>query len=466
MSPVAPDVESSAVDFRELYAEHFDFVWRNLRNLGVAAAELEDATQDTFVVAYRRQTDYRPAASMRGWLYGILRRIAYRQRRGGGRRAKLLNAIAREPQGGSDLGSPLGLERSVESQEGWRLLQRFLQGLPPPQAEVYALVEIEGLTGSEAGAALGVAPNTVASRLRTARQAFERYAQTLRARQRGLERRLRADAVRGAQPPSPAQRHRVAGLIAAQLGAPSSPWWALPALGRIELFAATVVVGVGGVVATATLVPPPSPSPTVAIASTTEPDVLSSAPPSPSPAIAQEATAELRAATPLSGSSTLAAPRPPVGSSRSLESAGRTGLAPRPSTRGTGAIGAPGAGRAPSQPDTPPDEDILVREARFVRTMRANLSTDPRGLLRHASTYLHRFPAGTLGIEVSVLRVRALCELGRGDEATRAARALDLQVPDSPVTAVAKRGCPQTASISPGSPNPSRRASATEGSGV
>ena len=227
-------------DFSALYAEHLDFVWRNLRALGVPASDVEDATQDTFVVAYRRRDDFHEGASMRGWLYGIARRVAYRQRRGGGRRQRLADAVAREPQV-----SP-SLEEAVAIRAAWAEAMSVLDSLPALQREAYWLTEIEGLTAAAAGAALGVSGNTVSSRLRAARQALDRNAAVRQARAEGALRR----AARSHIEPSASQRRRASAAIVAQLAAP-----VLPLVGAAKLalagVAAAVVVGGGALVATA-----------------------------------------------------------------------------------------------------------------------------------------------------------------------------------------------------------------------
>src|SRR5947208_1656964 len=55
--PAAADVTSQAAPyvptFEELYETHFAFVWRTLRRLGVADAQLDDASQEVYVVVHR-----------------------------------------------------------------------------------------------------------------------------------------------------------------------------------------------------------------------------------------------------------------------------------------------------------------------------------------------------------------------------------------------------------------------------
>src|SRR5262245_54234162 len=72
-------------EFEALYAEHFAFVWRSLRRLGVPAPHLDDAAQDVFIVALRRSHEFRGSSSYRTWLFGIASNVAREQRRKGER---------------------------------------------------------------------------------------------------------------------------------------------------------------------------------------------------------------------------------------------------------------------------------------------------------------------------------------------------------------------------------------------
>src|SRR6187455_2713984 len=93
----ATAVHEAALDleprFSAVYAEHVDYVWTNLRRLGLSGSDLEDAVQETFLVVFRRWDDFRPDGAWHPWLFGIARRVAARHRRGVGRRLRLLAAV-------------------------------------------------------------------------------------------------------------------------------------------------------------------------------------------------------------------------------------------------------------------------------------------------------------------------------------------------------------------------------------
>ena len=69
--------------FEDVYEEHFEFVWRSVRRLGVPEAALDDAVQDVFVVVHRRGSEFEGRSSVRTWLFGIVVHVAraYRRRR-------------------------------------------------------------------------------------------------------------------------------------------------------------------------------------------------------------------------------------------------------------------------------------------------------------------------------------------------------------------------------------------------
>lgn len=391
------DRSATSPDFRDLYRTHFDFVWRNLRALGVPHADLEDATQETFVVAYRRQDAFDPAASIRGWLYGIARRIAFRQRRGGGRRSRLHDAVAREPLANASL------DDGVERRDGWRLLSSFIEGLPAPQRDAFLLLELEGMTAAEAGRAMGVSSNTISSRLRTARAAFDRYVTTLRAREAGLESRLERAALQRSGTPTVSQRRRVAALLAVDLGQ-QAPWAGLSVLKPIA-----AIVGLGVSVSVVALV-----------VGNREPT-----PPSPPAPSRQDTNAEQVVArtSPLPTTPTAASPQTPP-------------LAPRLSPQSPRAVS-----KSTPRPSTPSSTDELAVEAALLRRIRATLDTNAADALRLAQRYEREHPHGSLAIEVHTLRAKALCRMGRDSDARKWAQTTVKASPDGPAAKISRDGC-------------------------
>lgn len=154
--------------FTEIFQEHFPFVWRCLRGLGVSAADLDDMSQEVFVVVHRRLADLEPGRELRPWLYGILRLVAQNHRRGRQRSQQRHHALACEPLPPAE--GPLD---SLQARDAARIVSALLPELEETRREVFLLVELEGLSVPEVASALGLPLNTAYSRLRLARADFK-----------------------------------------------------------------------------------------------------------------------------------------------------------------------------------------------------------------------------------------------------------------------------------------------------
>jgi RNA polymerase sigma-70 factor (ECF subfamily) len=147
--------------FDAVYAEHFAFVWRSLRALGIPTAAIDDAAQDVFVVVYDRLQTYDGRVPMRGWLFGICRNVVRRHRERSARQSPL-----------QLVGRPAPLDEVVQWRETAAIVDRFLDTLDDDHRAVLVLAQLEGYAAPEIADALGVNLNTVYSRLRTARARF------------------------------------------------------------------------------------------------------------------------------------------------------------------------------------------------------------------------------------------------------------------------------------------------------
>lgn len=167
---------ASSPSFSEVYEQHFDFVWRSARRLGVPESSVDDVVQDVFVTVYRRLADFEGRSQLKTWIFGILRHTISDMRRG--QRRKPTSALDQEPADGRGLSPQDAAVRS----EGFKLLHEALASLPEEQREVFVLAELEQLSSPEIASALEVNLNTVYSRLRAARQEFEAALKRLRSR--------------------------------------------------------------------------------------------------------------------------------------------------------------------------------------------------------------------------------------------------------------------------------------------
>jgi len=151
----------------DIYREHFEFVWRSLRRLGVPEHAIEDAAQDVFVVVARRLADFEGRSSLRTWLFGIAIRVVRTRRRSSWRHQRKVDALAREPSPSAD---------PIARQDAQRLLLRLLDELSEDQRATYVLIELEGMTAVEVAEGLGANVNTIYTRLRAARNQLRRAA--------------------------------------------------------------------------------------------------------------------------------------------------------------------------------------------------------------------------------------------------------------------------------------------------
>ncbi|MDI1480083.1 RNA polymerase sigma factor [Polyangium sp. y55x31] len=169
------------MNFRQLYDEHFPFVWRSLRRLGIREADLPDALQDVFLVVHRRLPTFEGRSKVSTWIFGICFRVA-------GDRRKAARVAARR-DGGDELLLDAPDERAdvaaeAERRQGLAQLEALLDELPLDQRAVFTLFELEGMTGEDIAQTLELPLGTVYSRLRLAREAFRRGAARSQARDR------------------------------------------------------------------------------------------------------------------------------------------------------------------------------------------------------------------------------------------------------------------------------------------
>jgi RNA polymerase sigma-70 factor, ECF subfamily len=160
-----------------LVREHFAFVWRNLRRLGLTASDADDAAQHVFLTAARKLSSIEVGRE-RAFLFATALKISAAQRRKGRRHALLLVnfAVQLEPARADDP------ESLLEQRRGRELLDALLGELPLELRAVLVLCEIEQLPREEVADMLGLRPGTVASRLRRGREFLERRVRRLRAR--------------------------------------------------------------------------------------------------------------------------------------------------------------------------------------------------------------------------------------------------------------------------------------------
>lgn len=187
-SPSRP-VRHLAPAFDAIYEEHFDFVWRMARRLGVPESAADDVVQDTFVVLHRRLPEYDGETPIRRWLVGILTRVVSDHRRRYRRKDAACVPHPEESERALASSAPAP-SAEVEQAEAVRLLDALLSEIDEDKREVLVLAQLEEMTVPEIAELLGANVNTVYARLRAARRDFDAAHARHRARVAGCERRL------------------------------------------------------------------------------------------------------------------------------------------------------------------------------------------------------------------------------------------------------------------------------------
>jgi RNA polymerase sigma-70 factor (ECF subfamily) len=173
--------------FDGIYESMVDYVWNVVCRLGVPQADAEDVLQEVFITVYRRLGEFERRAQLKTWVFTIAVHLVQhyfrtRARKPGDRataRGTEIHALV--DQRGN------GPASEVERRERYDALDRVLAQLDEAKRLVFVLAELEQMTLSEIGEIVGTNANTVATRLRAARQAFEKSLARFQARELGKE---------------------------------------------------------------------------------------------------------------------------------------------------------------------------------------------------------------------------------------------------------------------------------------
>lgn len=426
------DPGSGPRDFAAVYRQHYSFVWRTLRHLGVDDARVDDALQDTFLVVHRRLDEFAGRAALRTWLFEIARRVAARYRRAAAR-----DAPRRDPL--PELEDPHTVDDSLARAEAAEILQLFLARLDPDKSVVFVLAELERWRAPEIAAELDLNLNTVYARLRAARIELDRLIHRLSARDRRPRARSGAQvlavALVGPPPPPPPLRldlpapPEVFQDMSLQT-LPVGHSWQSALLGAGAPGLAVTALALAAIVAFAPD-PAAAPDPASTVARAHDPAAVPSlAAPPPASTIAHTLDPTLAPAR--ASTSDLAPPAPDL-------TVADGALAPPPapglsvaSTHFADVALARGAG----------DPVSLAAELALVESIRAAiLADDGRRALTLIARYRRRFPAGAFAQEVAAAAVEARCQTGDVVRARREADAFAARWPESTLVAGVRAMC-------------------------
>ena len=155
--PIRPENQSlKPADWVDQYGHYlYRYAVSRLRD-GDAA---EEVVQETFVAALRHVEQYEAKGSERAWLLGILKRKIIDLIRSRNRTTSLVDEDANDPSEAlfdrrgswqreirSTIYAPLD---SLERKEFWRILRGCLESLPPRQADIFTLREMDDQTTDE-----------------------------------------------------------------------------------------------------------------------------------------------------------------------------------------------------------------------------------------------------------------------------------------------------------------------------
>jgi len=152
--------------FGRLVARHHGPLHRFSARVCGGSREAEDALQDGLLAAWRGAATWRGDAPARTWLYQVVVNACRRRHR---RRAGEPDRPEAEDAAAAVAAPRSGPEAQVGAREVGRALDLALAELAPEAREVLLLRDVEGLSGDETAAALGLGLPAMKSRLHRAR---------------------------------------------------------------------------------------------------------------------------------------------------------------------------------------------------------------------------------------------------------------------------------------------------------
>lgn len=151
-----------AAAFERIVTEHRRAVYSMARRLLGSHAEADEASQQTFVRAWRGRSRFRGDASIRTWLIGIALNVARSMRgrpRGGEVEIEFLEHVADRRE---------GADERLHREEARERVRRAVAKLPPRQREVVTLKVFSELTYREVAGMMELSEGAVKAHLHQA----------------------------------------------------------------------------------------------------------------------------------------------------------------------------------------------------------------------------------------------------------------------------------------------------------
>ena len=135
-----------------------------------------DVTQNVFVIVHRQLPGFESRSKLTTWLFSICRLVAKDYLRSAPIRREVLVDIRDLSVRAATTDTPL---RRLDSDDLGRMLEVILGRLPEKLRVVFVLFELDEMSGDEIAQLLELPVGTVRSRLRLAREAFQREVELL-----------------------------------------------------------------------------------------------------------------------------------------------------------------------------------------------------------------------------------------------------------------------------------------------
>lgn len=179
MPEAPPGASSGRVQLEQLIRCHFAFIWRLLRRLGLPPSDADDAAQQVFLTAGAKLASIR-TGSERAFLYGCALNLSSKWQRA---RAQARHSVSLDPELPDGLASEgISAEDLLDRTRAREVLDAILEAMPSSLRTVFVLFELEQLSSLQIAELLELPRGTVASRLRRAREDFEKRVQRLEGR--------------------------------------------------------------------------------------------------------------------------------------------------------------------------------------------------------------------------------------------------------------------------------------------
>lgn len=165
--------DGSQAAFGVVFDRHVKSVYNHCFRLAASWTGAEDATQKTFLIAWRKRDDVRFAGgSALPWLLSVATNVVREERRSARRWLAALSRAAPDPVAGGDLAEDVA-ER-VDAERRMRRVSAAVRRLPRGEREVLALCVWSGVSYVDAAALLGITEGSVRARISRARSRLSR----------------------------------------------------------------------------------------------------------------------------------------------------------------------------------------------------------------------------------------------------------------------------------------------------